>query len=219
MRRDSPLEQRVRARIAALDANGLLRTLREPAGIDLSSNDYLEPVEAPGRSRRGSSRAPCAKDAAAPDRGCCGASVHASRRSSAASPGSRAPSGAVFFGGIPGEHRCADDAGRGRRRHLLGRAQSRQPHRRHAVVARPRRRVSAQRCPAAGAPACRVIRERGPLRRRRIAVQHGRRRGAACRVCGALPILWCGSRRGRGARRRHLRRARQRADGSGRPRS
>jgi 8-amino-7-oxononanoate synthase len=41
MRRDSPLEQRVRARIAALDANGLLRTLREPAGIDLSSNDYL----------------------------------------------------------------------------------------------------------------------------------------------------------------------------------
>ena len=41
MRRDSPLEQRIRARIADLDANGLLRTLREPAGIDLSSNDYL----------------------------------------------------------------------------------------------------------------------------------------------------------------------------------
>ena len=41
MRRDSPLEQRIRARIAALGANGLLRTLREPAGIDLSSNDYL----------------------------------------------------------------------------------------------------------------------------------------------------------------------------------
>jgi len=41
MRTGNPLEQRVRARLAALGANGLLRTLREPAGIDLSSNDYL----------------------------------------------------------------------------------------------------------------------------------------------------------------------------------
>jgi len=42
MQRDNhPLEQRIRARIAALGANGLQRTLREPAGIDLSSNDYL----------------------------------------------------------------------------------------------------------------------------------------------------------------------------------
>jgi 8-amino-7-oxononanoate synthase len=41
MRTGNPLEQRVRARVAALGANGLLRTLREPAGIDLSSNDYL----------------------------------------------------------------------------------------------------------------------------------------------------------------------------------
>lgn len=38
---DSDLEQRVRARLASLDAEGLLRTLRSPAGIDLSSNDYL----------------------------------------------------------------------------------------------------------------------------------------------------------------------------------
>ena len=38
---DSPLEQRIRARMAVLGANGLLRTLREPAGVDLSSNDYL----------------------------------------------------------------------------------------------------------------------------------------------------------------------------------
>ena len=37
----SPLEQRIRARVAALREHGLLRTLREPAGIDLSSNDYL----------------------------------------------------------------------------------------------------------------------------------------------------------------------------------
>ena len=37
----SPLEQRIRARVAALGEHGLLRTLHEPAGIDLSSNDYL----------------------------------------------------------------------------------------------------------------------------------------------------------------------------------
>src|SRR5262245_274177 len=41
MRGVSPLEERIRARIAVLGAKGLLRTLREPAGIDLSSNDYL----------------------------------------------------------------------------------------------------------------------------------------------------------------------------------
>lgn len=35
------LEQRVRARLAALGAGGLLRTPRVPEGIDLSSNDYL----------------------------------------------------------------------------------------------------------------------------------------------------------------------------------
>ena len=37
----SDLERRVRARLASLEAEGLLRTLRPPAGIDLSSNDYL----------------------------------------------------------------------------------------------------------------------------------------------------------------------------------
>ncbi len=36
-----PLEGRVRADLADLDARGLLRGLRPPAGIDLSSNDYL----------------------------------------------------------------------------------------------------------------------------------------------------------------------------------
>ena len=35
------LAERVRARLAALGADGLLRTLRAPSGIDLSSNDYL----------------------------------------------------------------------------------------------------------------------------------------------------------------------------------
>ena len=35
------LAARVRARVADLDSQGLLRTLRPPAGIDLSSNDYL----------------------------------------------------------------------------------------------------------------------------------------------------------------------------------
>ena len=35
------LEQRVRGRLRALEESQLLRTLRAPAGIDLSSNDYL----------------------------------------------------------------------------------------------------------------------------------------------------------------------------------
>ena len=38
----SALEARVRGRLADLDAAGLRRTLRAPAGIDLSSNDYLD---------------------------------------------------------------------------------------------------------------------------------------------------------------------------------
>jgi 8-amino-7-oxononanoate synthase len=41
MREDNALESRVRARLAELRAQGLLRNLRPPAGIDLSSNDYL----------------------------------------------------------------------------------------------------------------------------------------------------------------------------------
>ena len=37
----SELEQRVRHRLAGLDAAGLRRHLRPPTGVDLSSNDYL----------------------------------------------------------------------------------------------------------------------------------------------------------------------------------
>lgn len=37
----SSLEQRLRARLAELEASGLRRSLRAPAGIDFSSNDYL----------------------------------------------------------------------------------------------------------------------------------------------------------------------------------
>jgi 8-amino-7-oxononanoate synthase len=37
----SALEQRVREHLAEIDRAGLLRTMRPPAGIDLSSNDYL----------------------------------------------------------------------------------------------------------------------------------------------------------------------------------
>jgi 8-amino-7-oxononanoate synthase len=36
------LEQRVRSRLAELEANGLLRVLVPPSGVDLSSNDYLQ---------------------------------------------------------------------------------------------------------------------------------------------------------------------------------
>jgi 8-amino-7-oxononanoate synthase len=38
---DSPLEARTRGRLAALSAGGMLRALAVPAGVDLSSNDYL----------------------------------------------------------------------------------------------------------------------------------------------------------------------------------
>ncbi len=38
---ENALAARVRARVADLDSQGLRRTLRPPAGIDLSSNDYL----------------------------------------------------------------------------------------------------------------------------------------------------------------------------------
>jgi 8-amino-7-oxononanoate synthase len=38
---DNPLEARVRQRLADLQAQGLLRAMRPPAGVDLSSNDYL----------------------------------------------------------------------------------------------------------------------------------------------------------------------------------
>ena len=41
MRKPSPLESRVRAHLHTLSERGLLRTLRSPSGIDLSSNDYL----------------------------------------------------------------------------------------------------------------------------------------------------------------------------------
>src|SRR6266850_3747723 len=38
---NDPLEQRIQARISALRESHLLRTLRAPEGVDLSSNDYL----------------------------------------------------------------------------------------------------------------------------------------------------------------------------------
>ncbi len=37
----SSLETRIRARLSDLDAHDLLRTMRPPGGVDLSSNDYL----------------------------------------------------------------------------------------------------------------------------------------------------------------------------------
>ncbi len=41
MAHNSRLEQRLRARLSQLETAGLTRSLRPPAGIDLSSNDYL----------------------------------------------------------------------------------------------------------------------------------------------------------------------------------
>jgi 8-amino-7-oxononanoate synthase len=42
-----PLSTRLAERLAAIDAEGLRRTLRPPAGIDLCSNDYLSLAEHP----------------------------------------------------------------------------------------------------------------------------------------------------------------------------
>ena len=42
MSADHTLESRVRARLADLQADDLLRTMRSPVGVDLSSNDYLK---------------------------------------------------------------------------------------------------------------------------------------------------------------------------------
>ena len=41
MSADSAFAERTRARLTALAASSLTRTLRPPTGIDLSSNDYL----------------------------------------------------------------------------------------------------------------------------------------------------------------------------------
>ncbi len=41
MKTPSPIESRLRAHLQQLSERGLLRTLRSPSGIDLSSNDYL----------------------------------------------------------------------------------------------------------------------------------------------------------------------------------
>jgi 8-amino-7-oxononanoate synthase len=48
----NPLEARVGARLAALEAEGLLRALRPPAGVDLSSNDYLNLARHPSIAER-----------------------------------------------------------------------------------------------------------------------------------------------------------------------
>jgi 8-amino-7-oxononanoate synthase len=48
----NPLEERVRARLAGFDAGGLRRALRPPAGIDLSSNDYLNLSRHPAIAER-----------------------------------------------------------------------------------------------------------------------------------------------------------------------
>ena len=46
------LEQRVRAQLEALQDQSLLRSLEEPAGLDLCSNDYLGLARHPRMRRR-----------------------------------------------------------------------------------------------------------------------------------------------------------------------
>ncbi len=107
--------------LAALGANGLLRTLREPAGIDLSSNDYLNLSTHPVLATRfieGVVREGCGSTGSRLLRGerACFAAVE--RRFARFKRAERA---LYFSTGLPGQHRCADDAGRVRRRDLLGR--------------------------------------------------------------------------------------------------
>lgn len=49
---DGPLERRVRSRLAALESNGLARSLAPPRGLDLCSNDYLGLARHPRLKRR-----------------------------------------------------------------------------------------------------------------------------------------------------------------------
>jgi len=48
----TPLSMRLAERLAAIDADGLRRTLRPPSGIDLCSNDYLGLAEHPRLKQR-----------------------------------------------------------------------------------------------------------------------------------------------------------------------
>src|SRR5262245_11202640 len=49
---DSPLDRRIAARLDALRHARLLRTLRPPAGVDLTSNDYLSLARHPAVAAR-----------------------------------------------------------------------------------------------------------------------------------------------------------------------
>jgi 8-amino-7-oxononanoate synthase len=57
---NSALEERLRSRLSEFERDGLLRTLRSPSGIDLSSNDYLCLATDP-RIKRRMAEAVCAE--------------------------------------------------------------------------------------------------------------------------------------------------------------
>ena len=76
-----------------------------------------------------------AKASAAPARGCCAASARASPRSKPLRPLQGRRARALFLERLPGQPRGADDVCRSRRHDCLGRAESREPDRRHPPVA------------------------------------------------------------------------------------
>ena len=175
-------EDRLAAALAELRGAGLLRQMRLPIGIDLVSNDYLGLAEHPHLTetmradrRRPSSRVRRFASSARSSR-----DFRDHRR--AARLVQRLRIGVALWIRIRGKHRIAAGRRVARRSDRVGRAQSREPHRRHPPDEGGDRDLSAPglECARGGALA---TPERARVRHHRKRVQHGWRSDAAREVC------------------------------------
>ena len=130
------LESRIGERLRAIRDRQLLRTLRPPTGFDFSSNDYLGLAAHPRLQARHDRRRRAARlrqhriaAAARRARGVLGGRTKVRRLQAHRT-------GALFLERLPRQPRRPDDAAGDRRRHLFGRAESRQPRRRRPAVGR-----------------------------------------------------------------------------------